>query len=72
MGQWSSPSEQLFGRWLLEVQKGGPTAAAAVWGHCEFLRTKLGMPFPTQEGSNVFFRTVSGGHCHKQAEVMPP
>ena len=57
---------------FLHVKEGGPTAAAAVWKHLEYLRAKLGAPLQTKAGWVPAFADVQAGHEASQAFVLPP
>ena len=66
-----SPSANFMGKFLLSVVTGGPTAAAQVWAHLEWWRTKVGLPFPTQAHSLSSFKTNEPGHRIRQAIELP-
>ena len=69
---WHTPDAQAFGAWLLEVSKGGPTAAPSAWAQCEFLRAKVGVPFPTQADFVVGFKLAPTGHASTPAPTLQP
>ena len=69
---WHSPDPQAFGAWLLEVGRGGPTAAPSAWAHCDFLRSKVGIPFPTRADFVYGFRLAPTGHASTPAPTLMP
>lgn len=69
---WHKPSTQCLGRFFLEVEQGGPTAAAQVWGHLDFLRNKMGLQVPTRAPYMSQFKCSPGGHTSRQAPELAP
>ena len=57
-------------KFLLEICKGGPTAARGVWHHLDWWHTKLGLPLPTRGPFLDGFSKLPPGHFARQAPVL--
>ena len=65
------PTDLLMGRYLLEVEKGGPTAAAQAWAGLRWWAERLGLNLALQTPLTLDFKLKQQGHTAKQAEVLP-
>ena len=67
-----APQPIHLGAFLLDVSKGGPTAASGAWASLEWLRMHIGVPIPTDQPLVSSFRHASPGHTPTQAVELSP
>ena len=65
------PGDVAMGRFLLQVDKGGPTAANQAWAALRWWEQKLGLELSLNTPLVADFRLKKQGHTTKQAEVIP-
>ena len=66
-----NPGDVAMGRYLLQVDKGGPTAANQAWAAMRWWEQKLGLELSLNSPLVSDFRMKKQGHTTKQAEVIP-
>jgi hypothetical protein len=65
------PADVLMGRFLMEVDKGGTTAASQAWAGLKWWSDRLGLDLALQSPLVVDFRLRVPGHATEQAKVLP-
>ena len=65
------PGDVAMGRYLLQVDKGGPTAANQAWAAMRWWEQKMGLELSLGSPLVADFRLKRQGHTTKQAEVIP-
>ncbi len=65
------PTDLLMGRYLTEVESGGPTAASQAWAGMKWWEDRLGLDLALRSPFTQDFRLKQPGHTTKQADVLP-
>jgi hypothetical protein len=65
------PSELLTGKYLMEIDKNGTTAASQAWAALKWWADRLGLDLALQSPLVQDFRLKVQGHVTEQAEVLP-
>ena len=65
------PSDLLMGKYLSQVDKGGPTAASQAWAGLRWWATRLGLDLQLESTLVHDFKLKQQGHTTRQAEVLP-
>ena len=65
------PTDTLMGEFLLEVDKGGATAASQAWAGLKWWSDRLGVELALQSPLVADFRLKVPGHTTEQAKVLP-
>jgi hypothetical protein len=65
------PTDVMVGKFLLEVDRGGPTAASQAWQGLKWWATRLGLDLALESPLLQDFRLKKQGHTTRQAEVLP-
>ena len=65
------PTDILLGKYLTEVDRGGPTAASQAWAALKWWSERLGLGLPLQSPLVKDFSMKHQGHTTRQAEVLP-
>lgn len=65
------PTDILMGEFLMEVDKGGTTAASQAWAGLKWWSDRLGVELALQSPLVADFRLKVPGHTTEQAKVLP-
>ena len=65
------PTDILMGKFLMEVDKGGATAASQAWAGLKWWSDRLGLELALQSPLVADFRLKVPGHTTEQAKVLP-
>ena len=64
------PGDFIMGKYLREVEAGGPTAASNVWAAMKWWATRLGLDLGLDSPLVADYRLKTQGHSTKQADVL--